>query len=282
MFVRAKRSTYQPRRPDHPNAHILDRRLSPPGREVPVTYQLVQNVREGGRVRQRVILHLGSHRTVEAAIADWTVAVEAYREQLPRAEARVEAAAAAIRQAEAAYERYAGRSLRRADGSVFTPGRRPPYVLADGEVAPLERGAPRGRREMLRPYWDAVRNRDGFQRRIAENTAKIARLTAEASPPPTAIASALAHRRRMREEAGAWMAARVAAFQASAGRSAQQSPAVSDHEAPRRCPTCGAVNGAVGAPNEAPQSANGSAHNANSAAPSEALQTAPATSGGGR
>ena len=35
-------------------------------------YQLVENERVDGKHKQRVLMHLGRHKTVEAAIADWT------------------------------------------------------------------------------------------------------------------------------------------------------------------------------------------------------------------
>jgi hypothetical protein len=35
-------------------------------------YQLVKNERVDGKHRQRVLMHLGRHRSVEAAIEEWT------------------------------------------------------------------------------------------------------------------------------------------------------------------------------------------------------------------
>ena len=35
-------------------------------------YQLVENERVNGKHRQRVLMHLGRHRSVEAAIEEWT------------------------------------------------------------------------------------------------------------------------------------------------------------------------------------------------------------------
>lgn len=43
-------------------------------------YQLVESYRENGKVRQRMLEHLGEYPTVQAAIEGYSRAVEHYRE----------------------------------------------------------------------------------------------------------------------------------------------------------------------------------------------------------
>ena len=42
-------------------------------------FQLVRSYREGGKVRQEVLVHLGRHETPEAALAAWPSEVEHLR-----------------------------------------------------------------------------------------------------------------------------------------------------------------------------------------------------------
>ncbi len=42
-------------------------------------YQVVENRRVDGKTRQRVVLHLGHHPTVDAALAGWTKEIERLR-----------------------------------------------------------------------------------------------------------------------------------------------------------------------------------------------------------
>jgi hypothetical protein len=42
-------------------------------------FQLVRSYREGGRVKQEVLVHLGVHETPEAALAAWPSEVEQLR-----------------------------------------------------------------------------------------------------------------------------------------------------------------------------------------------------------
>src|SRR4051794_4765009 len=41
-------------------------------------YQVVENYRDGGRVRQRVLLHLQQYPTLEAAAAEWPAELAAW------------------------------------------------------------------------------------------------------------------------------------------------------------------------------------------------------------
>jgi hypothetical protein len=42
-------------------------------------FQLVRSYREGGRVKQEVLVHLGEHETPEAALAAWSSEIEHLR-----------------------------------------------------------------------------------------------------------------------------------------------------------------------------------------------------------
>jgi hypothetical protein len=42
-------------------------------------FQLVRSYREGGRVKQEVLVHLGEHETPEAALAAWPSEIEHLR-----------------------------------------------------------------------------------------------------------------------------------------------------------------------------------------------------------
>ncbi len=42
-------------------------------------FQLVRSYREGGQVKQEVLVHLGEHETPEAALAAWPSEVERFR-----------------------------------------------------------------------------------------------------------------------------------------------------------------------------------------------------------
>ena len=42
-------------------------------------FQLVRSYREGGRVKQEVLVHLGEHETPEAALAAWPQEIEHLR-----------------------------------------------------------------------------------------------------------------------------------------------------------------------------------------------------------
>jgi hypothetical protein len=42
-------------------------------------FQLVRSYREGGQVKQEVLVHLGEHETLEAALATWPSEIEHLR-----------------------------------------------------------------------------------------------------------------------------------------------------------------------------------------------------------
>ena len=42
-------------------------------------FQLVRSYREGGQVKQEVLVHLGEHETPEAALAAWPLEIERLR-----------------------------------------------------------------------------------------------------------------------------------------------------------------------------------------------------------
>jgi hypothetical protein len=75
MFIRRKRMpAYTPR--PVPHGYVADRRYGhQQARAADPTgfyYQLVESYRDGGRVRQRLRLHLGRHASLEAYRAHWT------------------------------------------------------------------------------------------------------------------------------------------------------------------------------------------------------------------
>jgi hypothetical protein len=43
-------------------------------------FQLVRSYREGGKVKQEVLVHLGEYSTAEAALDAWPIQVEHFRE----------------------------------------------------------------------------------------------------------------------------------------------------------------------------------------------------------
>lgn len=73
-FVRAKKApTYQSRARAEPRR--WDRRYGPKGargHRADVYYQLVESYRDGGKIRQRVLLHMGQFPTVDEYVGFWT------------------------------------------------------------------------------------------------------------------------------------------------------------------------------------------------------------------
>ena len=57
--------------------NIYERRMR--SRERGPYFQLVRSYREGGRVRQEILVHLGEHETPEAASAAWPSEIEHLR-----------------------------------------------------------------------------------------------------------------------------------------------------------------------------------------------------------
>lgn len=51
-------------------------------------YYLVEGVREGGKVRQRVLLYLGKHSTVKEALAHWRKELKVAKDAESRKHAR--------------------------------------------------------------------------------------------------------------------------------------------------------------------------------------------------
>jgi hypothetical protein len=72
-------------------------------------YQIVRGYRENGKVKQRVVAHLGPHKTPEAAIAYWQGRVDWYREHARN----LQHAAQYIREGHASSPYYGGRRQKR-------------------------------------------------------------------------------------------------------------------------------------------------------------------------
>jgi hypothetical protein len=123
-------------------AYVRKKRVG--GREY---YQLVEGYRENGKVRQRVLAHLGKRETPEAAITYWQREAEWSREYARD----LLHAAEYIREGRAAPNRYGARRKKRLVPRYGTPldsdapaaGRRAPkgWFFSDGMADDVEREA---------------------------------------------------------------------------------------------------------------------------------------------